>query len=199
MEVTLDDGTKLDKPMQYGTGKDFERSKDGKSVTHTSGQDKGFSKSSGLGHIVQWATGAPHANYPGKGEDANGLAKEIREEGGDPVDATIWIGRRFEFVQGPSNPNEKDEAKRAAGSKAWPVVYLGRAEGKGSKSGSKPASAANGQGSETDVKALTKKLTKMALTSDSPDEFRDDALKLAANTPLEESVIDGSFYEDANA
>lgn len=198
-EVTLDDGTKLDRPMHYGTGSNFERSKDGKSVTHTSGQDRGFSKSSGLGHIVQWASGAPHPHYPGKAADANGLAEEIKEEGGDPVDATIWIGRRFDFVQGPGNPNEKDDEKRAKGSKAWPAVYLGRADSKGAKGGSKPASAANGQGSEVDVKALTKKLTKMAITSDSVDEFRDDALKLAANTPLEESVIDGSFYEDANA
>lgn len=199
MELEPDDGTKLEKPEQFGVGKGYERSKDGKSVKHESGTDKGFSRASGMGHVVQWATGHPHPNYPGDGADANGLAAEIKKEGGDPVDATIWIGRRFEFAQGPSNPTEKDDEKRAKGSKAWPVKYLGRAEGSKSTGGSKPDAASNGKGSEVDVKALIKRLTKMALTADSVDEFRDDALKFAAGTSLEESVIDGSFYEDANA
>lgn len=207
LEIEPDDGEKPEKPFYYNAARTVDRSgnpfweiKKGDNTKLVNLRVDDLSKvkiggQSGYGHVLAWAMGTDPRNYPGKGENAHGLAKEIQAEGGDPTDAKIWIGRRFEFAQGPSNLTARTKEDLEKGFRMWPVEYLGRAQSK--KGSHKPASStsavSNGQ---VDVAALKKELRKMALTDfeDNADGFRDAALRKAEGTSLEESIIDGSFY-----
>jgi hypothetical protein len=177
-----DDPDYEDRREQFGIGKNWERSKDGKSVKHESGRDKGFSKQSHYGRIIEWAKTIK-------------LADEIEQENGDPNDATIWIGRRFRFEQVPSNPMATTDEQKAK-TKAMPVEYLGRAEGKkGSKGSNEPATSSTASNGQVDVKALRRELIELADGFEgTADEFRDKALRKVEGTDLEETILDGSFY-----
>lgn len=173
---------------QFGIGKAWSRSRDGKKVEHESGEtDKKFRSNSQYGRMLKTLT----ANSPE-------LIEEVVGEGGDPVECAIWVGRRFLWEQIPSNPGaDTEEGRKKTKASATKYIHTGK---KASAKGSGPAKVAdNGSG---DTTALRKRLIKLAVNSESHDDFIDVALRHAKGTDLEAEVLDESedgFFAKANA
>lgn len=119
-----------------------------------------------------------------------------------PRDAAAWLGTKWKIgtikVTGRKNIETGEEKDADAFIFS---AYLGAA---GSKPNEKKASAGAGSkgsgGGKLDAD-LRKKLLKLAITSDSPDDFAETALALDAvkdSEAAQKVVLDGSLYAEAN-
>lgn len=168
VNIENDEGVDLDTfEIRLGTGKDWEIVDDGQAVEDRSGRrNRKFHKMTGLGRVIDLVVKNADGHFDGCLEDLI--------ERGDPTQAHVWVGMRFEWERQEFPLDNGDSYDLML-----PVRYLGVEDGAGDgKKGKKGKEAGGSSGKGASGSDLDAALRDLATNSPSYEEFVSQAMRM---------------------